>query len=234
MTRLSDPCILLIDQARDSAELVQALQLAGYGVESVGNVVKGIERVLAGEHALAILNTNRSGLEILRRIRRHSLLPIVVVSPNDDETERVSALESGADDYLQSPYKVPELLARIRAVLRRTGHGIALFSHIYRVHDIELDKLRRTATRNGETIVLTSVEFDLLAALLRSAGRVVTREELARASLGREWRVSDRSIDVHVSNLRKKLGRRENSERILTVRGVGYLYTLAPVAVNQT
>ena len=234
---MKSPHILLIDQAQDSEPLTDHLPASGYTVERVNNGVEGVIRALSGAHALALLSTGRTvtGIEYLRRIRRHSLLPVLLLASGASDAERILALETGADDYLQKPYNPHELCARIHAVLRRTGFGISLFSHFYRVDDIELDKLRRIVTRNGEQIVLTSVEFDLLAVLLRSVGRVVTREELARATLGREWRVTDRSIDVHISNLRRKLGRGNGPvERIVTIRGIGYLYSFAPDAVNQS
>lgn len=231
------PCILLIDRASDSGNLADHLQAAGYATRSVSETKAAIDEALSGRHVGVLLGTGwavMSGIDLLRRIRRRSLLPILMHSSGASESERILALESGADDFLPHPFSPRELIARLRAILRRTSLGIGLFNPLYRVAEIELDKMQRTVTRNGEPLVLTATEFDLLAALLTSAGRVVSREELARATLGREWRANDRSIDVHISNLRRKLRRRgDRMERIQTIRGSGYLYATTPDAVNQ-
>jgi DNA-binding response OmpR family regulator len=144
--------------------------------------------------------------------------------------DRIVGLEMGADDYLQKPFNPRELIARIRAILRRarveTGE-LAAQAQPERVSvgDVDLDKGTRIVMRGGEQVALTSVEFDLLESLMRSAGRIVSREELVKTILGRNFTPYDRSIDTHVSNLRKKLGHYlDGVERIKTIRGVGYIY----------
>jgi two-component system response regulator CpxR len=147
-------------------------------------------------------------------------------------------LEIGADDYLPKPFNPRELVARIRAVLRRTREGSAsgeAVPEVVSVGDIELDPATRTVRRSGELVDLTSVEFGLLEALLREAGRVVTRERLAASVLSRKFSPFDRSIDMHVSKVRKKIGDTEGEpEHIKTVRGVGYIFVLPRTVKART
>jgi two-component system, OmpR family, response regulator CpxR len=140
--------------------------------------------------------------------------------------ERIVGLESGADDYLPKPFNPRELVARLRAILRRVQIDETEREKIL-VDDIELSETARTAKLDGEEVVLTSVEFDLLKHLLREAGKVIKKEDLSLRVLDRELSPYDRSLDMHISNLRKKLGNRtDGTERIKTVRSVGYIYTL--------
>jgi two-component system response regulator CpxR len=146
--------------------------------------------------------------------------------------DRIIGLEIGADDYLPKPFNPRELLARLRAILRRSRDStLRDGGHKLKVGDVELDPGTRRVQSGGKRAELTAVEFNLLEQLLRSAGRVVEREELAEQVLGRKLSALDRSLDVHVSNLRKKLGpRADGEERIKTIRGVGYIYPLAEEA----
>jgi two-component system response regulator CpxR len=141
--------------------------------------------------------------------------------------DRIVGLEIGADDYLPKPFNPRELVARIRAVLRRTradGSGSASAPEVVKVGDVELDPATRMVRLEGKPVDLTSVEFNLLEVLLREAGRVVPRERLVNAVLSRKFSPFDRSIDMHVSKVRKKLGDTDNDEHIKTVRGVGYIF----------
>jgi DNA-binding response OmpR family regulator len=153
-----------------------------------------------------------------------------MLTARGDDVDRIVGLEMGADDYLQKPFNPRELIARIRAILRRARpeNGGAMTPpspERLSVGDVELDKGSHIVTRGGEQLALTTVEFDLLEALMRSAGHIISREELVKSILGRNFTPYDRSIDTHVSNLRKKLGHyTDGIERIKTIRGVGYIY----------
>jgi len=151
-----------------------------------------------------------------------------MLTARGDDVDRIVGLEIGADDYLPKPFNPRELVARIRAILRRTGSeassSVAPAKPLI-VGDIELDPGTRVVRRASKSVALTAVEFDLLEKLLRGAGRILTREDLSKEVLGRSTSPFDRSIDMHISNLRKKLGHRVHGvERIKTVRGVGYIY----------
>jgi two-component system response regulator CpxR len=160
-----------------------------------------------------------------------------MLTARGDDVDRIVGLEIGADDYLPKPFNPRELTARIRAILRRTSveaPGEQSVTRRLSVGDVELDSGTRAVCRAGQNIELTAVEFDLLEKLLRAAGRIITREELSKEVLGRSSSPFDRSIDMHISNLRKKLGHQlGETERIKTVRGVGYIYAQASAAEGK-
>jgi DNA-binding response OmpR family regulator len=224
--------ILIIDDDVALCELVtEYLEPLGFQLESVHRGDTGAERALAGKHSLVVLDVMLPGLngfEVLRRIRADSKVPVLMLTARGDDIDRIVGLEIGADDYLPKPFNPRELTARIRAILRRARSdepGSQPGTRQLSVGDVELDIGTRAVQRAGENIELTAVEFDLLEKLLRAAGRIITREELSKEVLGRNSSPFDRSIDMHISNLRKKLGRQFGSiERIKTVRGVGYIY----------
>ncbi|MBE0595726.1 MAG: response regulator transcription factor, partial [Desulfuromonadales bacterium] len=174
-----------------------------------------------------------SGLEVLHRIHTGSATPVLMLTARGEEVDRIVGLEMGADDYLPKPFNPRELVARIRAIKRRTGVGRGDKTpscRSLRVGDLELDSAARAVFLGGVPVDLSSVEFSLLEVLLRLAGQVVSRDKLSVQALGRPLHVYDRSIDVHVSSLRRKLGQTPDlKDRIKTVRGVGYLYA-RPVA----
>jgi len=164
----------------------------------------------------------------LRRIRAESKVPVLMLTARGDDVDRIVGLEIGADDYLPKPFNPRELVARIRAILRRSQTDNAREHNqagTLTAGDVELDRATRVVRRSGQVIEVTAVEFDLLEKLLRAAGRIITREELSKEVLGRSTSPFDRSIDMHISNLRKKLGHQLGDvERIKTVRGIGYIY----------
>jgi len=169
------------------------------------------------------------GFEALRRIRVHSQIPVIMLTARGDEVDRIVGLEIGADDYLPKPFNPRELAARLRAVLRRAGatEGGGPSGGLLRVEDLELDLGARAAFVGGTPVRLTGTEFSLLELLARNSGTVVTREELSRQVLERRPNPFDRSLDVHISNLRRKLGPRpDGGERIKTVRARGYVLTV--------
>jgi two-component system response regulator CpxR len=224
--------ILIVDDDIELCGLVsEYLAPEGFRVEAVHDGETGLQRSLTGNYLLVVLDVmlpGMSGFDVLRRIRATSRIPILLLTARGEDVDRIVGLEIGADDYLPKPFNPRELVARIRAVLRRAGTdrrvGVAPPPEVLRIGDIELDPATRTVKHAGEPVDLTSVEFNLLEVLLREAGRVVTREELVSAVLSRKFSPFDRSIDMHVSKVRKKLGDNDEVEHIKTVRGVGYIF----------
>ncbi len=227
--------ILIIDDDVALCELVtEYLEPLGFEIEAVHRGDSGAELALAGQHSLVVLDVMLPGLngfEVLRRIRAESALPVLMLTARGDDVDRIVGLEIGADDYLPKPFNPRELVARIRAILRRTGKELPDNNSAAKpliVGDVELNMGTRVVRCAGRIVELTAVEFDLLEKLLRAAGRVIKREELSKEVLGRSPSPFDRSIDMHISNLRKKLGSQTGAtERIKTVRGVGYIYAQA-------
>jgi DNA-binding response OmpR family regulator len=227
--------VLVIDDDVELCRLVtRYLTREGFQIESVNGGASGAERALSGNYALIVLDVMMpgvNGFDVLRRIRAESRIPVLMLTAKGDALDRVLGLEMGADDYLPKPFNPQELVARIRAILRRAKPGQleggqASTTPII-VGDVEMDPGARVVRRLGEVVNLTTVEFDLLEVLLRAAGQVVGREKLTRDVLGREFSPFDRSIDTHVCNLRKKVGLlADGTERIKGVRGIGYLYAL--------
>jgi len=224
--------ILVIDDDVELCGLVsEYLGSEGFQVEAVHEGNRGLERALAGDHLLVVLDVmlpGRNGFEVLRSIRQTSRIPVLLLTARGEDVDRIVGLELGADDYLPKPFNPRELVARIRAILRRTQSKSVSpvpLPEVVRVADIELDPATRTVRQDGKPVEMTSVEFNLLHILLQQAGRVVSRDQLADAVLGRRFSPFDRSIDMHVSKVRRKLGDSDNgSEHIKTVRGVGYIF----------
>jgi len=191
---------------------------------------RGLQALRAGGVDLVVLDImmpGMDGLEVLRRVRQTSALPVVMLTARGDETDRVVGLELGADDYLSKPVYPRELLARIRAVLRRTAPAATGRKLV--IADLEIDPEARTASIGERQLPLTALEFDLLLALAERAGRVVPRDALWDAAGRSDTIVNDRTVDVHVSHLRQKLGddAREPT-RLKTVRGAGYVLVREP------
>ena len=223
--------ILVIDDDDELCQLVaEYLETEGYEVEAVHDGESGIATALGGDYRLAVLDymlPGINGFEVLRQIRVTSRLPIVMLTARGDHVNRIVGLQMGADDYLPKPFDPLELVARINAVLRRTNEGRAEVpnSPVLAVGDVEMDNRTRTVRRAGEIVELTVVEYSLLEQLLSAPGQVLTREDLVKKVLQRKLSPFDRSLDTHVSNLRKKLGHEVNGhERIRTVRSIGYIY----------
>jgi DNA-binding response OmpR family regulator len=217
---------LLIDDDRRLSEHLGAY-LAPHGVELVhaADGPSGLARLRDASFDLVLLDLTMpgmDGLEVCRRIRDTSRIPVVMLTARGDETDRVVGLELGADDYLPKPFSPRELLARMRAVLRRAAPEVA--SEQLRVGDLAIDVGARRATLGGQELGLTGLELDLLVALARRAGRVVPREALLELSGRGDVTVQERTVDVHISHLRAKLGDDSRKpRRIRTVRGVGYV-----------
>jgi two-component system, OmpR family, response regulator CpxR len=232
--------ILVIDDDVELCSLVsEYLRPEGFQVESAHDGNSGLNRALSGEHTLVVLDVmlpRLNGFDVLRKLRDSSRIPVLLLTARGEDVDRIVGLEIGADDYLPKPFNPRELVARIRAILRRTrGKGETPVPEAIKVGDVELDPATRSVLHHGKAVELTSVEFGLLQVLLREAGRVVTREALVDEVLGRKFSPFDRSIDMHVSKVRKKLGDSGSEDYIKTIRGAGYIFALArPKSKNGT
>jgi two-component system, OmpR family, response regulator CpxR len=227
------PRVLVIDDDVDLGELLaQYLKAEGFDLEAVTSGEQGVARAVSGEHALVVLDVmlpGMQGFEVLRQIRAQSPIPVLMLTARGDDVDRILGLEMGADDDVPKPCNPRELAARMRAIRRRahpqSAELASQFPEPMRRGELALDHGARVVRRRGEPVTLTTVEFQLLEVLLRAARRVVTREVWVRDVRGRDFSPFDRSIDVPVSNLRKKLGPHpDGTERIKGVRGFGYLY----------
>ena len=175
---------------------------------------------------LDVMMPEMNGMDVLREIRKESRIPVIMLTARGDDMDRILGLELGADDYVPKPCNPRELLARIRAVMRR-AHA-AVDHGVLNVDDLELSQGSRTLLKSGSVVELTSTEFSILQTLLRHQGEVVSKRDLYISALGREPVPHDRSVDMHVSNLRRKLGPDQDGQnRIETIRGIGYQYRIA-------
>jgi two-component system response regulator CpxR len=225
--------VLVIDDDRELCRLLkQCLLQEGMTAHFAHDGKSGLRFALSGEHDLVILDVmlpELTGLQLMKQLRASSRVGVLMLTARGEEVDRIIGLEYGADDYLAKPFNPRELIARIRAVYRRLKpwreDEMSPAPECFEIGDLALDQGTRTCRRGGEVIELTTAEFDLLAVFLRRSGRVVPRKELLREVLDREYSPFDRSIDVHVSNLRRKLGALpDGTERIRGIRSIGYIY----------
>lgn len=236
MTTLADNFartrLLMIDDDLKLCRLVKDyLEPLGYEVENAHTGPQGLEKVTAGNYQAVILDVmlpGMDGFEVLRQIRRVSTVPVLMLTALGDESDRIVGLEIGADDYLPKTFSTRELLARLRAVTRRSTftaqQAPADTTAEIVVNDLRLNPDSRKAVLDGQPLSLTALEFDLLVSLARAADRVLSREQLLDDISGRDYEVFDRSIDVHISLLRRKLGDDPKTPKFIkTVRSVGYM-----------
>ena len=224
--------ILMIDDDLKLCRLVKDyLTAMNFTVETAHNGLTGLEKIKSEQFDAVILDVmlpGANGFEVLKQIRGFSVVPVLMLTALGDEADRIAGLEIGADDYLPKTFSTRELLARLRAVTRRsqlTRQTKQDEDKTFVVNDLQVDLAARKATQNDILIVLTALEFDLLAALIAAPNKVLSRDQLLDAVAGRDYEVFDRSIDVHVSSLRKKLGDDSKNPRyIRTVRSVGYSF----------
>ncbi len=230
--------VLVIDDDRRLCSLLEEfLAPFGYLVESAYSGPQGLQRALQGGFAAVILDVMLPGLdgfELLKMLRRQSDVPVLMLTARGDETDRIVGLEIGADDYLPKTFSTRELLARLRAVTRRAVAPARSPDDIVelpiRVGRLRIDPASRTATMGGTTLDLTPHEYALLMALAKAQGRVLTRHHLLNQIAGRGYESFDRSVDVHISNLRRKLGDDpRNPSFIRTMRSAGYMLVPLPV-----
>jgi two-component system, OmpR family, response regulator CpxR len=217
--------ILLVDDDVELGELLaEFLGRRGIRLELAHDGRRGLARALAGGHDLVLLDVMMPGLdgfELLRLVRRQSEVPVIMLTARTTQADRVAGLDAGADDYLPKPFGTAELVARIRAVLRRAGRA-PREAEVLEAGVVRLVLSAREAMVDGLAVALTTVEYDILEFLVHAAGRVVSRDELTGDLYRRRATKFDRTLDMHICNLRKKLGGR--GHLIRTVRGVGYLF----------
>lgn len=225
---IRDVRLLVIDDDVELCALLgEYLQREGFAVECMNEGRRGLERALEGGFDLLILDVMLPGLdgfEILKRLRPQSRAPVLMLTARGEDIDRIVGLELGADDYLAKPFNPRELSARIRAILRRTETKPNRAR--IEVNGVALDPGSREVTVDGKPADLTTLEFEILEHLMRAAGRVVSRDDLMEALYNRKATPFDRSIDMHVSHLRKKL--EANRTMIKTIRGSGYQFCLTP------
>lgn len=224
--------LLLIDDDKAyCTSLARLLAMEGFDVQVAHTAEDGLASAIGQPHELVLLDVMLSpgdGRKVLQRIRSASQIPIIMLTARGDEADRISGLESGADDYLPKPFHPRELIARIRSVLRRRSAPMP--AKVLLIGDLEIHPGSRLVLQQKqqekEEVELTGAEFDLLLLLVRAAGEVISRDELAQGALGRSLAPFDRSIDNHISSLRRKLGNKlDGVERIRSVRGNGYVYS---------
>jgi len=221
--------LLVEDEETITVPLTEALAREGFRTETAGTLAEGLDIARSRRPNLVLLDVmlpDGSGFELLRELRDGERMPVIMLTARGDEADRVLGLELGADDYVVKPFSARELVARIRAVLRRASAVTAPQGPgRIQIGDLDLDAAARTASLDGEALELTRKEFDLLALLMRSAGAVVTRERLIDEVWDVNWFGSTKTLDVHVSGLRKKLGDDSAAPRYIhTVRGVGFMF----------
>lgn len=221
---MSTRVLLIDDDTRMYELLAEYLGQQGISVSHAPDGGRGLAALEAGAYDAVLLDVmmpGMDGLEVCRRIRAKSTLPILMLTARGDETDRVVGLELGADDYLAKPFSPRELLARLRAVLRRAQP--AAVAEKLEAHGVSIDVSAREVRLGGKRVELTGLEFDLLVAMVRRAGRVIPRDALLGEAGRGDTVVGERTVDVHISHLRQKLGD-EGARLIKTVRGVGYLF----------
>jgi two-component system response regulator CpxR len=218
--------LLVIDDDVELCSLLKEyLQREDYNVKCVHDGRHGLEEALKGGYDLIILDVMLpalDGFEILKKVREAGRIPVLMLTARDEDIDRIQGFDLGADDYLGKPFNTRELLARIKAILRRS-EGTVNRGPI-EVNGVVLDPATRTVHTDGQPVEVTTLEFDILEQLLRSAGREVSRDALMESLYGRKATPFDRSIDMHVSHLRKKIA----GNRIKTIRGVGYQFVKSP------
>ena len=236
--------LLIVDDDRALVNLLKRfLEAEGFQVDGAYDQASGLQAARSGEHELIILDVmlpGGSGFELLKALRQESDVPVLLLTARGEAVDRILGLEIGADDYIPKPFDPRELVARIRAVLRRTREGLPAgvrgeqHDEVLSVSGITMSMASRSVVCEGKPVDLTSVEFNVLELLLRNAGNVVTREQIAEVALGRPLNAFDRSVDVHVSRLRKKLGSCPGSDELIRpIRGIGY-FLAATTAEKST
>ncbi|MBX3654923.1 MAG: response regulator transcription factor [Ramlibacter sp.] len=227
---------MIEDDTRLAQMVGEYLGQSGFGFVHAADARSGLERLEAPAAGaptdlliLDLMLPDMDGLEVCRRVRamptEMAKVPVLMLTAKGDPMDRIVGLELGADDYLPKPFEPRELLARVRAILRRRGEGAAPAAKVLRFGTLEIDRDARTVTAGGQACDLTSYQFDLLITLAERAGRVLTRDQIMEAVRGRELEAFDRSIDVHMGRIRAAIeADPKNPKRIVTVRGVGYVF----------
>lgn len=221
--------ILLVDDDTELTELLeQYLQSEGFDTETACDGEDGVKKALTKSYDAIILDImlpKLNGFEVLKKIRAYKQVPVIMLTAKGDDIDKIVGLEIGADDYLPKPCNPRELIARIKAVLRRTYNQHTSSKQVIEFQHLKVDTGKHLAYQNDKELILTNAEFKILEILIKSPGQAFSKEELTQYALGRKFTAFDRSIDVHISNLRTKLGNNnQNNPFIKTVRGFGYLF----------
>jgi two-component system response regulator CpxR len=226
-TRNKELSLLLVDDDREFSCMMQEyFANAGHRLDLAHNGRDGLVRISAHPYDLAILDIMMpvlDGITVLQQIRKKADIPVILLTARVEQKDRVQGLNAGADDYVPKPFDADELLARIYAVLRRTQRAPERPDSVTSVGTLQLNSATREVRLAGLPVDLTSIEFDILELLARSAGRVISRDEITMLIFGRESTPYDRFLDVHISHLRKKL--QADKTLIRAIRGVGYIFT---------
>jgi DNA-binding response OmpR family regulator len=220
--------LIVDDDVELCALLIERLAEDGFDLSAVHNGIDGLELASNGSYSLVILDVmlpRMGGIEVLKQLRARSSVPVLMLTARGDDIDRIIGLEVGADDYLPKPFNPRELVARIKAILRRMDERRTTLEK-FTAGDILIDTTLREAYVANRSLQLTTIEFALLEVLVRNPGQALSREYLTDIALGRRLGAFDRTIDVHISNLRRKLDEHRGVQRIKTIRGSGYL--LAP------
>jgi two-component system response regulator CpxR len=220
--------LIVDDDVELCALLIERLAEDGFDLSAVHNGIDGLELASNGSYSLVILDVmlpRMGGIDVLKQLRARSSVPVLMLTARGDDIDRIIGLEVGADDYLPKPFNPRELVARIKAILRRIEERRTDLEK-FTAGDILIDTSLREAYVGDRSLQLTTIEFALLEVLVRNPGRALSREYLTGIALGRKLGAFDRTIDVHISNLRRKLDEHRGIQRIKTIRGSGYL--LAP------
>jgi len=221
--------ILIIDDDTELTDMLASyLDTCGYTVTIADNGRKGLEVATSGAVfdliLLDVMMPEMDGFDVLKNLRKTLLTPVLMLTARGDDYDRILGLELGADDYLPKPFNHRELAARIKAILRRLELTVsAAQQQDLQVHGLRLSVARQYVSCEGQEVTLTGTEFSILHLLMLSAGQLVTKNEISEKVLGKKMMTFDRSIDMHVSNLRKKIAAVNTVERIKTIRGAGYL-----------
>jgi two-component system response regulator CpxR len=225
--------ILLVDDDQELCELLaRYLNREGIEVDQAHTGPEGLQKCSAHTYDAMVLDVmmpGMGGLEVLTELRKTNHLPVVMLTAKGDEMDRIVGLEIGADDYLSKPCNPRELIARLRAVLRRSNSDTpAKTNDVILIDELEIDHGQHHVLKNNKALELTVTEYNILNTLVSHLGKVVEKNQLAEEAMSRSLTLFDRSLDMHLSNLRKKLGSHEDGQtRIRTIRGVGYMYVVA-------
>lgn len=223
--------LLMIDDDTGLCELLtEYLAAQGFEVQSVHDGEQGLKLALSNDYALILLDVmlpTLDGFEVLKQLRQTKLTPVIMLTAKGEDFDRIFGLELGADDYIPKPFNHRELLARVKAITRRIEHinslNVATPSKI-NINGITVNLAAREATISDHPLTLTGTEYEVLVLLIKNAGEVVSKEQISEEVLGRRLASFDRSIDMHVSNIRKKIAEHIPGERIKTMRGTGYVF----------
>ena len=229
-----DSILLIDDDVQLCGLLTKFFSAHGFHIDAVHDGGSGLAMAQQPEHDIVLLDIMLpvlDGLEVLTHLRKRTTVPVIMLTARSADDDRISGLEAGADDYILKPFNPNELLARVRAVLRRSRR-VSTSGLVLELGEFRLNSETREASKNGVPIELTLSEFDIFEALMKSEGRPVSRDDLAAVLYGRESTPMERAIDVHISNLRKKLEGSNKAALIRSVRGVGYVFVPAEVRVS--